>query len=173
MLVCRVYSCTIKWVINGIVLKHHCMTPLWSSIFPTSTSPNQDASGSLRRWMATCMAAARGEIPRPGHGSAVPLLGWGCNHSKLVKVSLVDYPMSCLENSKGEWMRWKNTQLIKCWLKKEFEVGEVKEREVVQVRVLKAYSSKLGCQKGPPKTRAFAVWVGSVFGPTILCHPNE
>ena len=25
--------------------------------------PPQDAAGSLRRWMATCMAAARGELP--------------------------------------------------------------------------------------------------------------
>ena len=40
---------------------------------PTPVSSKlEDASGSLRRWMATCMAAARGEIPRPGHGSAVP-----------------------------------------------------------------------------------------------------
>ena len=31
-------------------------------------------------------------------------------------------------------------------MKMEFEVGEVREREVLQVQVLKAYSSKLGCQ---------------------------
>eukprot|EP00913_Durusdinium_trenchii_P028598 g26821.t1 len=30
------------------------------------TKKLEDASGSLRRWMATCMAAARGEFPRTG-----------------------------------------------------------------------------------------------------------
>lgn len=30
-----------------------------------TTSKLEDASGCLRRWMATCMAAARGELPRP------------------------------------------------------------------------------------------------------------
>ena len=34
------------------------------SVVSQSSTVAQDASGCLRRWMATCMAAARGELPR-------------------------------------------------------------------------------------------------------------
>ena len=50
------------WPWNPVVFCHFLVNQ--SPFCTTQMSiPSQDAAGSLRRWMATCMAATRGELP--------------------------------------------------------------------------------------------------------------